>query len=50
VKLCRLFHPLRHEENHLYKSEVDEISVYESEQDMEEIKIYRVIGIPKARA
>jgi hypothetical protein len=34
-----------------YKSfqAVDEIGVYETEQDMEKIKIYKVIGLPKQR-
>lgn len=28
---------------------VDEIGDYETEQDMENIKIYRVVGLPKQR-
>ena len=32
-----------------FPPEVDEIGVYENEQDMEKIKIYSVIGLPKQR-
>jgi adenylate cyclase len=33
-----------------FPPEVDEIGIYETEQDMEKIKIYRVVGLPKAKA
>jgi len=33
-----------------FPPEVNEIGVHETEQDMEKIKIYRVVGLPKAKA